>query len=163
MSFPRTMGSVLAISVVCLAPAGCGAIERGQVSEQQAGVLGFRALDAGTRSGVGTPQEVVVRSPAEWEQLWRAHQSVVSPQRPLPAADFSKDFVVAIFAGQQPTGGFAVAVEQVTASASGIEVSYRVTAPPPGAIVPQALTSPFQIIAVPSRPGPVRFRRLPGT
>jgi hypothetical protein len=46
-------------------------------------------------------------------------------------------------------------------SASGIEVSYRVTSPPPGAIVSQALTSPFQIIAVASRPGPVRFRRLP--
>ena len=68
---------------------------------------------------------------------------------------------MAIFAGQQSTGGFAVTVEQVTESASGIEVFHRVTSPPPSAIVSQALTSPFQIIAVPSRPGPVRFRRLP--
>jgi hypothetical protein len=123
--------------------------------------LDIRVVDAGARSGITKPQERVVRDAAEWRRLWQAHQAGVVQQRSLPAVDFSREMCVAIFAGERPTGGFAVTVEQVLESASGIEVSYRLTGPPPGAIVPQVLTSPFQIIAVASEPGPVRFRRLP--
>ena len=154
-----------AVSAALLIVAGCGAapaeISRGDAGQPRP--LSVRVLDSGSRSGVTTPQESVIRGPEEWQRLWQAHQVGAAPQRPLPAVDFSRELSIAIFAGQRPTGGFAVGVEQVTESASGIEVSYRVTAPPPGAIVSQALTSPFQIIAVPSRTASVRIRRLPGT
>ena len=67
---------------------------------------------------------------------------------------------IAIFAGERPTGGFTVSVEEVTESVSGLEVAYRVSGPPPDAMVSQALTSPFQMIAVESQAATVRFRRL---
>ena len=149
------------MSAALLVVAGCSAAA-GQTSRGDAGQdrpLSLRVLDSGSRSGVTTQQESVIRTPEEWQTLWQAHHA--DGGRPLPAVDFSREMSIAIFGGQRPTGGFAVAVEQVTESTSGIEVAYRVTSPPPGAIVSQALTSPFQIIAVPSRRGPVRFRRLP--
>jgi hypothetical protein len=150
-------------SAALLIVAGCSAApaETSPGGAGQPRPLSVRVLDSGSRSGINSPEERVVQGPDEWQRLWQAHQAGAVPQRPLPAVDFSRELSIAIFAGQRPTGGFAVAVEQVTESPSGIEVSYRVTPPPPGAIVSQALTSPFQIIAVPSRPGPVRFRRLP--
>ena len=151
------------MSAALLVLSGCGAATaqtpRGDAGQDRPS--SFRALDGGSRSGVTTQQESVARTPEEWQRLWQAHQP--GGARPLPALDFSREMAIAIFAGQRPTGGFAVAVEQVTESASGIEVVYRVTPPPPGSMVSQALTSPFQIIAVPARPGPVRFRRLPET
>lgn len=126
-----------------------------------AGVVSFREPDSGMRSGIASPQERVVRGAEEWARLWQAKQIGASPQRPLPAVDFSREPCIAIFAGERPTGGFAARVEQVTESAGGLEVVYRVTAPAPGSVVSQALTSPFQIIAVASRTASVRFRRLP--
>jgi hypothetical protein len=156
-------GWAWAVSAALLIVAGCGAapVETSRGDAGQARPLSVRVLDSGSRSGVTSQQESVVRGPEEWQRLWQAHQGGAVPQRPLPAVDFARELCISIFAGQRSTGGFAVMVEQVMESASGIEVSYRVTSPPPGAIVSQALTSPFQIIAVASRPGPVRFRRLP--
>jgi len=151
------------VAAALLIVADCGAAppETSRGDAGQPRPLSVRVLDGGSRSGVATLQESVVRGPEEWQRLWQAHEAGAVPQRPLPAVDFPRELAIAIFAGQRPTGGFAVTVEQVTESASGIEVFYRVTSPPPSAIVSQALTSPFQIIAVPSRPVPVRFRRLP--
>lgn len=153
------------MSAALLIVAGCGAApaETTRGDAGQARPLKVRVLDSGSRSGITTSEERVVQGPDEWQRLWQAHQAGAVPQRPLPSVDFSRELCISIFAGQRPTGGFAVMVEQVTESASGTEVFYRVTSPPPGAIVSQALTSPFQIIAIPSRPGPVRFRRLPET
>lgn len=149
------------MSAALLAAVGCGAAAQPSPGEAgQSRPLSFRSVAFGGLSGITVSQERVIRDPEEWGRLWQAHQAGAFPQRSLPAVDFSRELAIAIFAGERPTGGFAVAVEQVAESASGIEVVYRVTSPPPGAIVSQALTSPFQIIAVESRSGPVRFRRL---
>ena len=157
------VGSAVAVWAVILSGAGCGAAssEKGPVDAAQGRLVTFRGLDSGSRSGIAFSLERVVKSAEEWERLWLAHQAGAFPQRPLPAVDFSSSLCIAIFAGERPTGGFAVKVDQVVESAGGLEVVYRVTGPAPGAIVSQALSSPFQIIAVASRPGPVRFRRLP--
>jgi hypothetical protein len=157
------LGSAVTVSAALLGIMGCGAAARGPGPGYAApGVpLGFRVVAAGGFSGVTTPAERVARDSEEWRRLWQAHQAATLAQRPLPAVDFSREICVAIFAGERPTGGFAVAVEQVLESPSGVEVVYRVTGPPQGAMVSQALTSPFEIIAVEGRPGTLRFRRLP--
>jgi hypothetical protein len=152
----------IAVSVSLLTAAGCGRAgaqpKPGEVS--QASARGFRVLDSGARSGITSAQERVVRDAEGWRRLWQEHEAVAPGNRPLPAVDFSREVCIAIFAGQRPTGGFAVTVEEATESTSGLEVAYRVTGPPPDAMVSQALTSPFQIVAIESLATPVRFRRL---
>jgi hypothetical protein len=151
-----------ALCALVLSAAGCGSSSgKDRAAAAQGRVVSFRVLDSGSRSGIAAPQEMVATSAEEWERLWQAHQAGAFPQRPLPAVDFSTSLCVAIFAGERPTGGFEVKIEQVVESANGLEVTYRVSRPPAGAIVSQSLTSPFEIIAVASRQTPVRFRRLP--
>jgi hypothetical protein len=153
----------IAVSVSLLIAAGCGRAgaqpKLGEVAQTSA--RGFRVLDSGDRSGITSAQERVVRDAEGWRRLWQEHEAGGPGNRSLHAVDFSRQVCIAIFAGQRPTGGFTVTVEKATESASGLEVAYRVTGPPPGAIVSQALTSPFQIVAVESRAAPVRFQRLP--
>jgi hypothetical protein len=153
----------MVVSASLLAAAGCGRAgaqsKLGEVA--QASARSFRVLDSGDRSGITSAQERVVLDAEEWRRLWQEHEAGGPANRSLPSVDFSREVCVAIFAGQRPTGGFTVTVEETTGSASGLEVAYRLTGPPPGAIVSQALTSPFQIVAVESRATPVRFRRLP--
>ena len=151
-----------ALCGLSLAAAGCAASAgTGRAESAPERVLSFQVVDAGSRSGIDTPREAVIRSAEEWERLRQAHQAGSPGRRPAATVDFTTSLYVAIFAGQRPTGGFAVKVEQVVESADGLEVVYRVVGPEPGAIVSQALTSPYEIISVTSRKSPVRFRRLP--
>jgi len=155
--------AAVGLCAVIVSGAGCGAASSEKNREESAAgrPVSFRQLASGSRSGIVVPQELVVRSAEEWQRLWLAHEAGASPARPLPGVDFSDSVCIAIFAGERPTGGYAVKVERVVEAGGGLEVVYRVTGPAPGDIVSQALTSPFQVISVASRQAPVRFRRLP--
>lgn len=64
----------------------------------------------------------------------------------LPSAseiDFAKRAVVAAFAGTKNTGGYSVEIKK-----SGEKISISVNSPPPGAMVTEALTMPYKIVAV---------------
>lgn len=55
----------------------------------------------GQRSGIREARFVGVTDGASWEKLWREHDA----QAPVPAVDFSRESVVAVFLGERPTGG----------------------------------------------------------
>lgn len=64
----------------------------------------------------------------------------------LPSAseiDFSKQAVIAAFAGTKNTGGYSVEIKK-----AGEKISISVNSPPPDAIVTEALTMPYKIAAV---------------
>lgn len=99
----------------------------------------------------------VARTDAEWRQLWMLTGQ--APPGPLPGDLMA----VGVFAGTRPTGGYRVVideieVEQVTGERDRLIVSWREVAPPPDALVTQALTSPWTIRVLPWRDAEVRFR-----
>lgn len=64
----------------------------------------------------------------------------------LPSAseiDFSRQAVIAAFAGTKNTGGYSVEIKK-----TGEKFSIAVNSPPPGAIVTEALTMPYKIAVV---------------
>ena len=61
----------------------------------------LRTIDKGTESNVDDAKTVVVRDAAAWKKLWQGH----APDRALPAVDFSREMVVAVFMGSRPTSG----------------------------------------------------------
>jgi protease stability complex PrcB-like protein len=104
-----------------------------------------RVLDTGDRSQIISARQVVARTPAEWNELWRVHK----PARPLAAVDFSKEMVVAVFLGTKPTAGYGVTIVSAVEEGGAVRVKYRETSPPVDAITAQVITYPFQIVAVP--------------
>ncbi len=54
-----------------------------------------------------------------------------------------------MFAGQQPTGGYTIEVQEVADFGDTRTFSVALTAPGAGCVVTDALTSPYQIIRVP--------------
>ena len=77
----------------------------------------------------------------------------------FPAIDFEKHMVVAVFAGQKPSGGYGVKIEEViyAAAKKTVWVLYRETPPPPGAVTTQVLTYPSHVVAVRNVDGEVKF------
>jgi hypothetical protein len=110
----------------------------------------------GQHSDVAAAREVVVRSAAEWQALWQEH----SPGQSLPSVDFTAFTIVAVFAGEHPTGGFDVEITGTDDDAGKLTVTYRQLEPAPGDRDLQAFTAPYHIVRIPRHDGPVRFRRI---
>ena len=69
----------------------------------------------------------------------------------LGRTEHSGRLFIAVFAGAQRTGGFAVEVERVVRERDGLLVHARFAEPGPGAIVIQVLTSPAVLVSIDRR------------
>jgi len=67
----------------------------------------------------------------------------------VPSVDFSKEEVFAIFDGTHTTGGYRIQVDRITEENGSRIVHVLRTSPGEGCVTASAVTSPFQIIAVP--------------
>ncbi len=109
--------------------------------------IAFAELPVAAARPLTTPEARVVRSVAQWKDLLDA----IGAESPPPAPDFSRVTVVALFAGERPTGGFRIQVERVVEDAAhpgSAVVHYRVVPPARGALVTQALTYPYTVVAI---------------
>lgn len=115
----------------------------------------LRTIGKGAQSNIDSSRQAVARTQAEWTALWKAHDY----DRPVPAVDFSREMVVAVFMGSRPTGGYAVEIVSAAEREGALVVSYRERAPSRDAMTAQVLTSPFHMVAIAKHAGEVRFER----
>jgi hypothetical protein len=117
----------------------------------------FTSVAKGDMSGIETMRQVTVRTPAEWQKLWKEH----SPDEKLPVIDFDSKMVVGIFLGSKPSTGYAVEILNVRPEGSDLVVEYAQQQPGRGIMAAQILTEPFDLVTVAKHPGPVRFVHVP--
>lgn len=124
--------------------------------------LSLQNVAKGHRSGVPGPLQTVARNQADWAALWKKHTSIESNPPRFEKIDFGKEIVVAVFAGEKPTGGHGIEITSVERIDERLLVSFVERNPPPGSVVTQAFTQPFHIVRVATQSsGIVSFRRLP--
>jgi hypothetical protein len=124
--------------------------------------ISFHTVLKGNRSGVRESVQTVARNQAEWSALWKRHASIEPNPPPLPAMDFSKEIVAAVFLGEKPTGGHDIEITSVEQRDGSLLVSFVERSPQPGGVVTQAFTQPFHIVKVAAQStARVNFRRLP--
>lgn len=104
-----------------------------------------------------TPAAYLASNPSQLLNIWRLATGNQLPQPATPSVDFNLNRVVAFFWGQKPTGGYGVQYVSSQLSGSTLRVTLRLVSPPPGAIVTQALTSPFVMLEVSGRFSKVEF------
>jgi hypothetical protein len=118
----------------------------------QVQTVAFTTLEKGTYCGVPERKAVLVTDEQAWETLWRQHTSRVVNGPGAPAIDFSQKSVLAVYMGEQRTGGYSVAVTSITRENGRLTVTVRQTRPGPGAITTMALTQPFHLVRIPKVP-----------
>lgn len=121
----------------------------GCVNERGLSAFPIRRLEKGSQSGVVELRQAVIKDKASWERLWREHQSGNQPQRPAPEIDFAREIVIFVAMGQQSSGGFAIEIVKVAANPRQLRILFQRQGPPPDAMTIQALTAPFEIVAIP--------------
>lgn len=121
--------------------------------------LPLTTIDEGTLSGIDERGEIVVRTAAQWEALWREH----APERERPTVDFDRFAVLAVFMGARPTAGWSIRIVSVVAADDdGVEIVATRSAPQKDQMVAQVVTAPFHIVSVPRFSGPATFRGFRG-
>ena len=90
----------------------CGRVRCGQEQEINNSTMvavPFTKLVQGMQSSVPTRTNYLITSASELEKLWKMIDAKGNP----PTVDFTKNAIVAVFAGQKPTAGYAIAVAAV--------------------------------------------------
>ncbi|RMH57111.1 MAG: protease complex subunit PrcB family protein [Deinococcus-Thermus bacterium] len=96
-----------------------------------------------------SPAAHLAANPSQMLSLWRLATGNQLPPPPVPSLDFTQSRAVAFFWGQKPTGGYSLQYAGSQTVGNTLRVTLRLNSPPPGAILTQAITSPFVILEVP--------------
>ncbi len=122
--------------------------------------LGWKLLAKGAMSAYKDPAPLGLLAQSErafMAQIWPLAAGNRVPRPAPPALDFGRQSVAAFFWGLKRSGGYAIEVQSVNLRGDVLEVHLILHQPPPGAIVTQALTSPYVIISVAGKPRLARF------
>lgn len=114
----------------------------------------FVTLARGTYCDVTLPRDQVVRTKADLEKVWKKLN--LSDQK-LPDVNFENQTILAIFMGEQPTGGYSIRIDRISSTVDGLIVAVRRTEPPKGTPVTLSLTRPYIIVSVPRDDRPITF------
>lgn len=115
----------------------------------------FEILVQGYQSGEHSAGAQLVTDAAQWHAFWQRHASWRMPPAPEPAVDFSRNSVIVVRAGDQPTAGYVLQTLAVSRQGEQILVDAQLELPARGALVPEVVTQPFQILLVPRTRGTI--------
>jgi hypothetical protein len=121
----------------------------GCASDTWADPLPIRTLVKGAFSGIQEPKQEVIRDKTTWERTWTKHSASSKSAGKMPEIDFSKEMVIFVSLGRKNSGGYSIQVTKAEPMGDKLQITVSRTAPPAGAMTIQALTAPFQIVAVP--------------
>jgi hypothetical protein len=108
--------------------------------------VSFVNIDKGSRSGVEVRADQVIRNKSDWQRLWTQVYSVFEPAPSVQKVNFSKEMVLAVFQGEQTSGGFSIEVTNITETKRSIIVTVKEIAPSPDDAVSSGHTQPYHLV-----------------
>ncbi len=107
--------------------------------------LDIRRIGQWTRTGIGESRRLVIRDANGWSQFW---SELGVGER--PSVDFNRDVVIAVAAGQRPTGGYEIVIDRVTQNDGQLTVEVVERTPGPNCMTTASLTQPVDVVVVPA-------------
>jgi hypothetical protein len=105
--------------------------------------LEIRRIGQWSRTGVGESRRLVIRDANSWAEFW---SELGTGDR--PDVDFTKAVVVAVAAGERPSGGYEIAVDRVSQVDGELTVQVVETTPGPNCITSSSPTQPADVVVV---------------
>lgn len=128
--------------------------------------IDFTTIARGSDSGYQSASQMVIDNSEQWIDCWQQHTSNAEPPLPVPQVDFTRYSVVAVFAGEKPSGGYSVEILSAETSGSqtqersAIAITVQHRQPEAGDFVTEALTYPYHMIRIPKIDGKVVFKHV---
>lgn len=160
-----TRGPAIWLMIGCLGASGCvdadgadGFTEPDQLRAEYEPVS-FEPVEEVNSlvSGIEDRRRLVIDEGEEWTEFWAELNAILTPTPDAPAIDFDSRVVITATMGLQPTGGYAIRVEEVSRMGDELRVVVVETSPGVGCITTQAFTAPATAITVARPVGDVEF------
>jgi hypothetical protein len=114
-------------------------------SPSAAGALELRRIGQWSHTGIRETRRQIIQDANAWAEFW-AELGVGE----RPAVDFSRDVVIAVAAGERPSGGNEIAVTKATQNNGELTAEVQETVPGPNCMTTSALTQPVDVVVVQS-------------
>lgn len=120
----------------------------------------------GVQCGVTEPRQAVFRHTDKWENFWKNGLAPYSETfKKVPAIDFDKDMVVAVFLGEKDYPYFEIEIRSIKTEARPgqgqvLVVRYREIEHMSGVFTPGFSIQPFDMKKVPAFTGPIEFLQV---
>jgi PrcB C-terminal len=117
--------------------------------------IDFTTLAKGIHSGYSGSTQLLIDRPDQWADFWQQHTANIELPPPIPSVDFNAQNVVAVFAGQKPTGGYSVEIVSVetqdtkTGNSPSLLIQVKYCQPQTGQMVTEVMTQPHHLIKIP--------------
>lgn len=146
------MKYLLPVIFLSMFMAGCATKQETTVTDNQ---IKFRVLSKGHTSGLTRQKFLNLRTGLEFAQLWVIHSHSATAK--LPRINFKNEMVVAVFLGEQRTGGYAIEINKILEMKNNIQVYITLTKPKAGDERTMMINQPNMIVALPYTPKPVAY------
>ena len=133
---------IIGMAIFLYAPARLSGIQTASTPAAGQTDVHFRPLASGVQSTITTRTNFVIRSDSELRELWKLLDTSDLP----PTIDFTRNIVVAVFAGEKETADHAIAVTRVVDFASERLVTITLTKPGGTCVLPPQATAPYQVL-----------------
>lgn len=118
-------------------------------------VVEFEVIEQGDISGCVEETYIVVRTEAEWIEVWERHTTPYNPGPQYPQVNFAESMVLCAFMGERPTAGYRISVETIWVEEEIVHVEISKGSPEKGMLVAQVLTYPYVFVLFERREGEV--------
>ena len=100
--------------------------------------ISFETIEIGYTCAHSERRDYVIQTQQEWDDLCSSSDA--------PGIDFSSNIVLAVYMGEQFTGGYHIEITNISENVFYISVYIRETRPSPNQLVTMALTQPYHIV-----------------
>jgi hypothetical protein len=148
---------------VCMLPSWAGSIgfetvaEPGHPNKPSNSDCPIVTIEKGTKSGIKTAEQVVIKEDADWRTLWRRHRTGSLVSDTAPPVDFDHSMVLAVFQGEGTTNCGLVNIDRVKVLPDKVVVFVNEIEPETPSGNDKTTTSCFHIVKVGKSPLPVVF------
>lgn len=114
-------------------------------------------LVSGDSRGDYPRREQLITTQAVWAAFWAQVHAKLTPMPPLLPVDFTRQEVIAITEGVEPSGGYSLEFTGVMAGATSGMATYTENTPGPNCLVTPTPTSPYVMVVTDKTVGPMAF------
>jgi len=108
----------------------------------------WQVVAKGNQCAIQESRQVLIKSEADFDKLWKETFNGVYMPDPKPAIDFSKKWVVAAFLGTVNTGGHSIEIKEIKQEGTTATVTLKHTKPGAGCMSSMAIEFPFVMATV---------------
>jgi len=119
----------------------------------------FEILLDGSFSNISLPNQLVIKNSKDWVRLLKIHGNANGIKK--NKIDFDDNIVIAIFAGQQPSGGYSLNVTNIKRIDDNLFITVNFHQPAQNEKIGLALTQPFILLSTKRVDGKIIFLAPP--